>query len=127
MRVELFDDEIDNIATFDPLTGEVLDAGTPLHGLPEDPLRDPQGTHPRRCSTRFKRRTAPNAWRVLKEHNKLVEAQRLEQRTRFDLEMIKPNWATARGIENYSRYLSGRRARRAAADVVRLPARRMPC
>ena len=47
VRVELFDDVIDNIATFDPLTGEVL-ARVPRYTVfPEDPLRDAQGTHPR--------------------------------------------------------------------------------
>ena len=57
----------------------------------------------------------------LREAGKLVEAQRLEQRTMFDMEMIKEVGYCA-GIENYSRYLSGRAPGRAAAVPVRLPA-----
>ena len=105
VRVELFDDEIDNISTFDPLTGEVL-ARVPRYTVfPKthyvtprerilavlDEIRD-------ELAERLK---------VLKDANKLVEAQRLEQRTRFDLEMIK-ELGYCSGIENYSRYLSGR-------------------
>ena len=106
VRVELFDDEIDNISTFDPLTGEVL-ARVPRYTVfPKthyvtprerilavlDEIRD-------ELAERLK---------VLKDANKLVEAQRLEQRTRFDLEMIK-ELGYCSGIENYSRYLSGRK------------------
>ena len=58
---------------------------------------------------------------LLHAEGKLVEAQRLEQRTLFDLEMIK-EVGYCSGIENYSRYLSGRAAGRAAALPVRLPA-----
>ena len=105
VRVELFDDEIDNISTFDPLTGEVL-ARVPRYTVfPKthyvtprerilavlDEIRD-------ELAVRLQ---------VLKDANKLVEAQRLEQRTRFDLEMIK-ELGYCSGIENYSRYLSGR-------------------
>jgi len=105
VRIELFDDEIDNISTFDPLTGEVL-ARVPRYTVfPKthyvtprerilavlDEIRD-------ELAERLK---------VLKDANKLVEAQRLEQRTRFDLEMIK-ELGYCSGIENYSRYLSGR-------------------
>ena len=52
---------------------------------------------------------------------KLIEAQRIEQRTRFDLEMMS-EIGFCKGIENYSRHLSGAAARRAAADADRLPA-----
>ncbi len=52
---------------------------------------------------------------------KLIEAQRIEQRTRFDLEMMT-EIGFCKGIENYSRHLSGRSAGRAAADADRLPA-----
>ena len=52
---------------------------------------------------------------------KLIEAQRIEQRTRFDLEMMT-EIGFCKGIENYSRHLSGRKAGRAAADADRLPA-----
>ncbi len=60
---------------------------------------------------------------VLREQNKLVEAQRLEQRTRFDLEMLL-ELGYCNGIENYSRHLTGRGPGRGAADPVRLPAGR---
>ena len=107
VRVELFDDEIDNLSTFDPLTGEVRSRVPRYTVFPKthyvtprerilgvvDEIREELGER----------------LRVLKEANKLVEAQRLEQRTRFDLEMIK-ELGYCSGIENYSRYLSGRAA-----------------
>ncbi len=58
----------------------------------------------------------------LNKAGKLLEAQRLEQRTNFDLEMIEATGSCA-GIENYSRYPDGAAARRAAADPVRIPSR----
>ncbi|MGH8354559.1 MAG: excinuclease ABC subunit UvrB, partial [Pseudomonas sp.] len=105
IRVELFDDEVENIAAFDPLTGEVL------RKLPRYTLY-PKSHY---VTPREKLLEAVENIKVelkerleyLRANNKLVEAQRLEQRTRFDLEMIL-ELGYCNGIENYSRYLSGR-------------------
>ncbi len=106
VRVELFDDEIDNIATFDPLTGEVL-ARVPRYTVfPKTHYVTPRE---RILAVLDEiREELAERLRLLKDANKLVEAQRLEQRTRFDLEMIK-ELGYCSGIENYSRYLSGRK------------------
>ena len=106
VRVELFDDEIDNIATFDPLTGEVI-ARVPRYTVfPKTHYVTPRE---RILGVLDEiREELADRLRVLKDANKLVEAQRLEQRTRFDLEMIK-ELGYCSGIENYSRYLSGRK------------------
>ena len=105
VRVELFDDEIDNISTFDPLTGEVL-ARVPRYTVfPKTHYVTPRE---RILAVLDEiRDELAERLNVLKDANKLVEAQRLEQRTRFDLEMIK-ELGYCSGIENYSRYLSGR-------------------
>ena len=105
VRVELFDDEIDNISTFDPLTGEVLSRLPRYTVFPKTHYVTPRerilGVIDE-VQEELVERLA-----VLKEANKLVEAQRLEQRTRFDMEMIR-ELGYCSGIENYSRYLSGR-------------------
>ncbi|SEK42004.1 Excinuclease ABC subunit B [Atopomonas hussainii] len=105
IRIELFDDEIEQLSAFDPLTGEVL------RKLPRYTLY-PKSHY---VTPREKLLEAVEHIKVelaerltwLREHDKLVEAQRLEQRTRFDLEMIL-ELGYCNGIENYSRYLSGR-------------------
>ncbi|MGH8229336.1 MAG: excinuclease ABC subunit UvrB [Steroidobacteraceae bacterium] len=105
VRIELFDDEIDSIALFDPLTG----AGS--RQVPRFTVYP--GTH--YVTPRERVIAAVDAVREdlrvrlaeLREAGKLLEAQRLEQRTRFDMEMMQEVGYCA-GIENYSRYLSGR-------------------
>ena len=105
VRIELFDDEIENISTFDPLTGEVL-VRVPRYTVypkthyvtPRDRILGVLDEIKEELQDRLKH---------LQTEHKLVEAQRLEQRTRFDLEMIK-ELGYCSGIENYSRYLSGR-------------------
>jgi len=105
VRLELFDDEIENISTFDPLTGEVL-VRVPRYTVfpkthyvtPRDRILGVLDEIREELQDRLKH---------LQADHKLVEAQRLEQRTRFDLEMIK-ELGYCSGIENYSRYLSGR-------------------
>ncbi len=105
LRIELFDGEIENLALFDPLTGEVQ------RKLPRYTVYPK--TH--YASTRESVLNAIETIKVeLKEHlerlykaNKLVEAQRLEQRTRFDLEMMA-EVGYCQGIENYSRHLTRR-------------------
>jgi excinuclease ABC subunit B len=105
IRFELFDEEVENIAAFDPLTGEVI------RKLPRYTLY-PKSHY---VTPREKLLEAVENIKVelkerldyLRANDKLVEAQRLEQRTRFDLEMIM-ELGYCNGIENYSRYLSGR-------------------
>jgi excinuclease ABC subunit B len=107
VRVELFDDEIDSLAWFDPLTGEVLRRVPRLTVYPKTHYatsRDVILGAIDRIKLELKERLEQ-----LRESNKLVEAQRLEQRTLFDLEMMQ-ELGYCTGIENYSRYLSGRQA-----------------
>jgi excinuclease ABC B subunit len=105
VRVELFDDTIDSITLFDPLTGAIN------RKLPRFTVYP--GTHyvtPRERligAVDQIRDDLRERLKELREAGKLVEAQRLEQRTMFDMEMIKEVGYCA-GIENYSRYLSGR-------------------
>ncbi|WP_370599830.1 excinuclease ABC subunit UvrB [Pseudomonas nitroreducens] len=105
IRVELFDDEVENIAAFDPLTGEVITKLPRFTFYPKSHYVTPRETlleAVEQIKAELKVRLE-----YLRTNNKLVEAQRLEQRTRFDLEMIL-ELGYCNGIENYSRYLSGR-------------------
>ncbi|ONM43627.1 excinuclease ABC subunit B [Halopseudomonas pachastrellae] len=105
IRIELFDDEVETISFFDPLTGEVLRKVPRVTIYPKSHYVTPRETlleAVEHIKVELGERLA-----VLKEQNKLVEFQRLEQRTRFDLEMIL-ELGYCNGIENYSRYLSGR-------------------
>ena len=105
VRIELFDDEVEALSWFDPLTGEVLRRVPRLTIFPK--------TH--YVTPRERLLDAVDEIRVelrerlehLRQQNKLLEAQRLEQRTLFDMEMIR-ELGYCQGIENYSRYLSGR-------------------
>jgi excinuclease ABC subunit B len=107
VRVELFDDQIDSIALFDPLTGAVSRKVPRFTVYP--------GTHyvtPRERligAVDQVREDLRTRLKDLRDNGKLLEAQRLEQRTMFDMEMMKEVGYCA-GIENYSRYLSGRQA-----------------
>ena len=105
VRVELFDDEIENLSTFDPLTGEVINRVPRYTVFPKTHYVTPR----ERILSVIDEIKAELQERLayLTERNKLVEAQRLDQRTRFDLEMIQ-ELGYCSGIENYSRYLSGR-------------------
>ena len=105
VRVELFDDEIEAISLFDPLTGEVLRKVPRYTVFPKTHYATPRETilsAIEQIKLELKERLV---W--LRENDKLVEAQRLEQRTLFDLEMML-EVGYCSGIENYSRYLSGR-------------------
>ncbi|GGJ80101.1 UvrABC system protein B [Pseudomonas matsuisoli] len=105
VRIELFDDEVENIAAFDPLTGEVIRKLPRFTFFPKTHYATPRETLLEaidRVKVELKDRLD-----YLRENHKLVEAQRLEQRTRFDLEMMI-ELGYCNGIENYSRYLSGR-------------------
>ncbi|MCC5886631.1 MAG: excinuclease ABC subunit UvrB [Gammaproteobacteria bacterium] len=105
VRLELFDDEIEQISLFDPLTGEVLRKVPRYTIYPKTHYVTPR----ERILAVLDDIKLELADRLewLRERDKLVEAQRLEQRTRFDLEMIA-ELGYCSGIENYSRYLSGR-------------------
>ena len=107
IRVELFDDEIEDLALFDPLTGEVIRRMPRVTVFPKSHYVTPRETIENALDQI--REELNERLRILKDNNKLVEAQRLEQRTRFDLEMIK-EIGYCNGIENYSRYLSGRQS-----------------
>jgi len=105
VRVELFDDEIEQLSYFDPLTGEMLRKVPRLTVYPKthyvtskDRLVNTLGDIKAELKERLEQ---------FREQGKLLEAQRLEQRTKFDLEMIA-ELGYCQGIENYSRYLSGR-------------------
>lgn len=105
VRVELFDDEVEQISIFDPLTGEVLYKVPRFTIYPKSHYvtpRDQIVAAIENIKVELHERLG-----YLRENNKLVEAQRLEQRTRFDLEMMQ-ELGYCNGIENYSRYLSGR-------------------
>ena len=105
IRIELFDDEVENIAAFDPLTGEVTRRLPRFTFYPKSHYVTPRQTL-LEAMEGIKEELAERL-EFLTKANKLVEAQRLEQRTRFDLEMIQ-ELGYCNGIENYSRYLSGR-------------------
>ena len=107
VRVELFDEEIEALSWFDPLTGEVLRRVPRVTIFPKSHYVTPRDT----LVDAIEQIKAELRERLEQLHSahKLVEAQRLEQRTRFDLEMIL-ELGYCSGIENYSRYLSGRKA-----------------
>ncbi|WP_084191393.1 excinuclease ABC subunit UvrB [Algiphilus aromaticivorans] len=105
VRIELFDDEIETISYFDPLTGEVYQKvpratiyAKSHYVTPRQRLLDMFDSIKQELRDRLAQ---------FRENDKLLEAQRLEQRTTFDLEMIQ-EIGYCSGIENYSRYLSGR-------------------
>jgi len=105
VRIELFDDEVESLSAFDPLTGEVIRKLPRFTFYPKSHYVTPRETlleAVEKIKIELKDRLD-----YLRSQNKLVEAQRLEQRTRFDLEMIM-ELGYCNGIENYSRYLSGR-------------------
>ncbi|MCP5424102.1 MAG: excinuclease ABC subunit UvrB [Gammaproteobacteria bacterium] len=107
VRVELFDDEIERLSYFDPLTGQILRQVPRLTIYPKTHFVTPRGALLE--ATAKIRDELRGRLDELRTQNKLLEAQRLEQRARFDLEMIV-ELGYCSGIENYSRHLSGREA-----------------
>jgi len=105
VRVELFDDEIESITLFDPLTGETLGKLPRYTLFPKSHYVTPRETLLKAVD--FIEEELKQRLEDLRNNEKLLEAQRLEQRTRFDMEMIR-ELGYCTGIENYSRYLSGR-------------------
>ena len=105
IRIELYDDEIEKLSFFDPLTGKQIKEVPRLTVFPKSHYVTPRETLLGTLDDikiELKERL-----QQLRSNNRLVEAQRLEQRTKFDLEMIQ-ELGYCTGIENYSRYLSGR-------------------
>ncbi len=107
IRIELFDDEIEKLSYFDPLTGALVKEVPRLTVFPKSHYVTPRETLLGTLDTI--KQELKERLEFLNQNNRLVEAQRLEQRTRYDLEMIR-ELGYCNGIENYSRYLSGRAA-----------------
>ena len=105
VRIELFDDEIESIHQFDPLTGEITKKLPRVTIFPKTHYVTPK--EKLLGASEKIRIELQEQLKLFKSLNKLLEAQRLEQRTLHDLEMIK-ELGYCQGIENYSRYLSGR-------------------
>ncbi len=105
LRVEMFDDEIEHLTLFDPLTGHLKQKIVRFTVYPSSHYVTPRATVLRAIEAikdELRERIE-----VFQKQGKLVEAQRIEQRTRFDLEMLN-ELGFCKGIENYSRHLSGR-------------------
>jgi excinuclease ABC subunit B len=105
VRIELFDEEIENLSIFDPLTGEVIKKVARVTVYPKTHYATPREVI-LGAIEKIKVELVERL-KELRENNKLVEAQRLEQRTQFDIEMMR-ELGYCSGIENYSRYLSHR-------------------
>jgi excinuclease ABC subunit B len=107
IRIELFDEEVDSLCVLDPLTGEILKKLQRITVYPKSHYVTPRQVvldAAKSISEELKEHLA-----LLREQERLVEAQRLEQRTRYDLEMML-ELGYCNGIENYSRHLTGRGA-----------------
>lgn len=105
IRISLFDDEVDDLSLFDPLTGRVLQKLSRYTVYPSSHYVTPRSTTLRAIDS-IKAELRDRLEYFYSNHH-LVEAQRLEQRTRFDLEMLN-ELGFCKGIENYSRHLSGK-------------------
>ncbi len=106
LRIEMFDDEIERICEVDPLTGKVLNAYTVYVVYPASGYATKQEIINRAADTigeELEKRLA-----VLEQEGKLLEKQRLEQRTRYDMEALR-EFGVCPGIENYSRHIDGRK------------------
>ncbi len=105
IRVTLFDDLIESITLFDPLTGQMYKKVSHFTVYPSSHYVTPRDTVVRAIE-KIKNELRERSDYFVKA-NKLVEAQRIEQRTRFDIEMLN-EIGFCKGIENYSRHLYGR-------------------
>ena len=106
LRLTLFDDEVESLSLFDPLTGHILRRVGRYTVYPSSHYVTPRDTTLRAIEAiKLELR---ERLEYFHKNNKLVEAQRIEQRTRFDLEMMN-ELGFCKGIENYSRHLSGRK------------------
>jgi len=107
VRIEMFDDEIDSLQLFDPLTGRVRQKIPRFTVYPGSHYVTPRATVLRAIETI--KDELRERLEFFRKENKLIEEQRIEQRTRFDIEMMTEIGFT-KGIENYSRHLSGAKA-----------------
>jgi excinuclease ABC subunit B len=107
IRIELFGDEIDALSEIDPLRGKVIDFLEKVPIYPGSHYVTPPERLQKAIQTIREELKERVAW--FKSQNHLLEAQRLEQRTKFDLEMLQ-ELGYCQGIENYSRHLTGRKA-----------------
>jgi excinuclease ABC subunit B len=105
LRIELFDDEVENLTLFDPLTGEVLRKIPRFTVYPKTHYVTPRETVIEAAD--LIQEELKVRLEQLRSVDKLVEAQRLSERVRYDTEMMR-ELGYCNGIENYSRYLSGR-------------------
>ena len=105
VRIELFDEEVENISLFDPLTGEILQRLPRVTVYPKSHYVTPRSTI--MDAVEHIKKELHERLDQLRSNDKLVEAQRLAERTRYDIEMMQ-ELGYCSGIENYSRYLSGR-------------------
>ena len=107
IRVEFFGDDVEKITLVDPLTGEIISARDQHHRLSGLALYRRGGAPPKAAISADRSRRCSNASPTSPRANELIEAQRIEQRTRFDIEMMQ-ELGFCSGIENYSRFLDGR-------------------
>ncbi|HOI51639.1 MAG TPA: excinuclease ABC subunit UvrB [Azonexus sp.] len=115
IRVSLFDDEIENLQFFDPLTGQLFHKALRFTVFPASHYVTPRATVVRAIQAiKAELRERIEFFNL---HQKLVEAQRIEQRTRFDIEMLD-QIGFCKGIENYSRHFSGRQAGEAPPTLI---------
>ena len=106
LRIELFDNEIESLKMFDPLTGEIFKEVPRITIFPKTHYvtsREIMLNATKEIRSEMRERV-----RFFKKNEKFIEAQRIEERTKYDIEMIK-ELGFCSGIENYSRYLSGRK------------------
>ena len=104
-RLEFFGDEVDRITRIDPLTGEIMGEPDQISIFPSSHYVTPKQKLERAIENIKKEFDERVTW--LEKHNKLLEAQRLAQRTKYDIEMLEET-GFVKGIENYSRYLTNR-------------------
>ncbi len=104
-RIEFFGDEVDRITKIDPLTGEILDEPTECKIFPSSHYVTPKEKLAHAIEGIQKEFDERMEW--FEKHDKLLEAQRLSQRTKYDIEMLEET-GFVKGIENYSRYLTNR-------------------
>lgn len=115
VRLEFFGDEIERIALLDPVSGHPIEEVSTITIFPASHFITPDEQMQRATST--VEEELEERLTVLRNENRLLEAQRLEQRTRYDLEMMQ-QMGYCNGIENYSRHLDGRRAGQPPAVLI---------
>ncbi len=115
IRISLFDDEVEGLQFFDPLTGHLLHKALRFTVFPASHYVTPRATVLRAIDAIKEELKERVGW--FTANNKLVEAQRIEQRTKFDLEMLD-QIGFCKGIENYSRHFSGRKAGEAPPTLI---------